>query len=91
MGQASAMMGPAWGHLAAGAVWARPAADARALQDLRATAEAMGGYLQLESASRSLRESFDPFGSGDAALVGALKAQFDPKGTLNPGRFGAAS
>ena len=85
------MMGPAWGHLAAGAVWARPAADARSLAVLRETAEAMGGYLQVESASRSLRESFDPFGSGDAELVAALKARFDPHRTLNPGRFGASA
>ncbi len=91
VGQASAMMGPAWGHLAAGAVWARPAADARSLESLRSTTEAAGGYLQLESASRSMRESFDPFGGGDATLVSALKAQFDPNGTLNPGRWGAGN
>ncbi|MDA0350778.1 MAG: FAD-binding oxidoreductase [Chloroflexi bacterium] len=89
VGQAAAMMGPAWGHIAAGAVWARPAADARALAELRATAEARGGYLQVEAASRSLREAFDPFGSGDAELVRSLKYQFDPNGTLNPGRWGA--
>jgi len=91
VGQASAMMGPAWGHLAAGAVWARPAADARSLEALRGAAESRGGYLQLESASRSLRESFAPFGRGDAELVGALKSQFDANGTLNPGRWGAGN
>ena len=89
VGQASAMMGPAWGHLAAGAVWARPAADAQSLQTLRSAAESMQGTLQVESASRSLRERFDPFGAGDAALFGALKSQFDPRGTLNPGLWGA--
>ena len=88
VGQAAAMNGPAWGHVAAGAVWARPAADAQALEALRAAAERAGGYLQLESASRPLRESFDPFGSGDAELVASLKARFDPNDTLNPGRFG---
>lgn len=91
VGQASAMMGPAWGHVAAGQVWARPAADAQSLSALRTTAISMGGYLQLESASRSLREGFDPFGGGDADLVGALKTQFDPHGTLNPGRWGAGN
>lgn len=91
VGQASAMMGPAWGHLAAGAVWARPAADAQSLEVLRATAEAAGGYLQLESASPSMRAAFDPFANGDGELIEALKSQFDPKGTLNPGRWGAAS
>ena len=56
---------------------------------LRGAAESMQGTLQVESASRSLRESFDPFGAGDAALFGALKSQFDPRGTLNPGLWGA--
>jgi glycolate oxidase FAD binding subunit len=91
VGQASALMGPAWGHIAAGAVWARPAADAQSLEALRHAAVTAGGYLQLESASRSLREAFDPFGSGDAELMSALKEQFDPHRTLNPGRWGEAA
>ena len=91
VGRASVLMGPAWGHIAAGAVWARPAADAQSLKELRAAAEGLGGFLQLESATRSLREAVDPFGAGDAGLVGALKAQFDPRGTLNPDRWEAAA
>jgi FAD/FMN-containing dehydrogenase len=91
VGQASAMMGPAWGHIAAGAVWARPSADAQSLRTLRSHAELVGGFLQVEAASRELREQVDPFGSGDTELMAALKQQFDPNGTLNPGRWGAAT
>ena len=91
VGRASALMGPAWGHIAAGAVWARPAADAESLRELRAAAEALGGFLQIEAASRALREAVDPFGAGEAELVRALKSQFDPRGTLNPGRWEAVA
>jgi len=89
VGRASAMMGPAWGHIAAGAVWARPAADATALAALRAAATEAGGYLQLESAPRSLREGVDSFGEIDGQLMNALKTQFDPNNTLNPGKWAA--
>ncbi len=92
VGRSSALIGPAWGHVAAGAVWARPAADERSLRELRVAAESLGGFLQLESASRDLREAFDPFGAGDPDLVHTLKSKFDPHGTINAGRWdGVAS
>jgi len=54
------------------------------LATLRATLEKDGGSLTILGASK-----FDAWGSpGDALpLMRAVKAQFDPKGTLNPGRF----
>jgi glycolate oxidase FAD binding subunit len=79
--------GPAWGHIAAGAVWARPMRGATSVLKLRGSAEAAGGFLQVESGPRSLRESVDPFDANEVELVRALKAQFDPKRTLNPGRW----
>jgi len=78
----------AWGHVAAGAVWMRSTeATAPQILALRSSAEAEQGFLQIESAPRSLRAELAPFGEGEGELVRALKAQFDPAGTLNPGRW----
>ena len=54
------------------------------LEALRATMEQDGGSLVILSKS-----NLDAWGSpGDALpLMRAVKEQFDPKGTLNPGRF----
>ena len=78
----------AWGHLAAGSVLAHaPSLDAGVVRALRETAAAAGGFLQLEAASASLRSAVDPFDASERDLVRSLKQQFDPAGTLNPGRW----
>jgi glycolate oxidase FAD binding subunit len=78
----------AWGHLAAGSVVAlAPDGDAAAIVALRASAERLGGTLQIESGPPSLRVDVDPFDVGEPDLVRSLKAQFDPTGTLNRGRW----
>ncbi len=86
--QAESIGYAAWGHVAAGSVWMRSTeADAPQLGGLRASAEAQRGFLQIESAPRELRERLDPFGETERELVRSLKQQFDPTGTLNPGRW----
>lgn len=83
----------AWGHLAAGSILAHaPLLDAtevhaEAIRSLRVQAESAGGFLQIESVSAALRLAVDPFASGDLALLRALKHEFDPHGTLSPGRW----
>jgi glycolate oxidase FAD binding subunit len=78
----------AWGHIASGAVLGHaPSTDAATVQHLRAFASERGGFLQLESGSKALRAVLDPFGPGEVDLVRSLKARFDPRGTLNRGRW----
>jgi glycolate oxidase FAD binding subunit len=66
----------------------RPEAVHAALKSLRNELEHDGGSLTVQQQT-GLSAPFDAWGdSGDAlALMRALKQQFDPKGTLNPGRF----
>ena len=79
----------AWGHLASGAVIAHfDQATAATVRHLRATAEAAGGFLQVEAAPVSLREQISPGAPGDAILVAALRDRFDPGRILNRGRWG---
>lgn len=78
----------AWGHLAAGSVLALGPIDAALAGDLRALAATHGGFAQLEAGPAPLRREVDPFGHGDMALLRALRDQFDPRRTLNPGRWG---
>ncbi len=61
----------------------------RALERLRNKAEALGGSLVVESASREIRNDFDAWGSfGSAAdLMKRVKAQLDPQHALSPGWF----
>jgi glycolate oxidase FAD binding subunit len=58
------------------------------LRQLRAKVEERGGSLVLAHRSASMN-GFDAWGNaGDALeLMRAMKRQFDPRGTLNPGRF----
>ena len=79
----------AWAHLAAGSVIARGEIAAPEIEALRRLAVERGGFLQVEVASASLREAVDPMGAEERTLVEALKRQFDPRGTVNPGRWGA--
>jgi FAD/FMN-containing dehydrogenase len=86
--QAEAHGFAAWGHIAAGAVWMRSTeAGVQQLSELRTSAEAVQGFLQIESAPRSVRDQLDPFGETERELVRALKARFDATGTINPGRW----
>ncbi len=82
--------GTGWTNLAAGAVigiFREPSTDVVAT--LRGEAERLGGFLQVESAATELRQEIAP-SPGDAALVEALRDRFDPKRTINRGRWGAA-
>jgi glycolate oxidase FAD binding subunit len=58
------------------------------LRDLRAGLERGGGSLVIAHRAAGM-SSFDAWGNaGDALpLMSAVKRQFDPEGTLNPGRF----
>jgi glycolate oxidase FAD binding subunit len=58
------------------------------LQSLRAKLEALGGSLMIAHRPSTMA-SLDAWGNpGDALpLMRAVKQQFDPKSTLNPGRF----
>jgi glycolate oxidase FAD binding subunit len=58
-------------------------------QSLRATLESKGGSLVILTPPAAPASSIDAWGSvGDTGpIMRALKHQFDPKGTLNPGRF----
>jgi FAD/FMN-containing dehydrogenase len=51
--------------------------------------EQLGGRAIVEWATASVKEKFDIWGTrrDDFALMQRLKAQFDPQGILNPGRF----
>ncbi len=71
--------------------WHAPSADQALplLQKARAEAEALDSNLVLWRAPMQVRREIDPWGAvGDAlSLMRRVKAQFDPNGTLNPGRF----
>ncbi|MCY4615747.1 MAG: hypothetical protein OXC71_05055, partial [Chloroflexi bacterium] len=78
----------AWGHIAAGSVVLHaPTLDVASVRVLRRNVEAGGGFLIVESGPPALRAVVDPLGSGAVALVRSLKQQFDPAGTLSPGRW----
>jgi glycolate oxidase FAD binding subunit len=60
-----------------------------AIEPARAAAVAAGGSLVVTSAPVEVKQRIDVWGDQGEALplMRALKHQFDPKGTLNPGRF----
>lgn len=64
-------------------------AAAAQVADVRAWAVATGGSLVVTSASVEVKERIDVWGDVGSALgvMRRLKEQFDPRGTLNPGRF----
>ena len=88
---ARALCGPgvaAWGRLAAGSVIvAAPAFAAADVAALRERAQALGGFLQIEAGPAALRTGVDPFGPGERELARALRDRFDPRRTINPGRW----
>ncbi len=63
--------------------------SAETLASLRRLCGAAGGALVLESAPVELKRRVDVWGPprADFALMRRLKAEFDAKGTLNPGRY----
>jgi glycolate oxidase FAD binding subunit len=71
----------------------RDGADAmvigRALAELRAALAAVGGYAVVEDAPDRLRPTLDLWGPPPPTLplMRALKAQWDPQGIMNPGRY----
>jgi glycolate oxidase FAD binding subunit len=70
--------------------WASNAVEAGALLDLRRHCEASGpGALVIEAAPPDLKRQVEVWGAarGDIAIMRRLKEQFDPRSTLNPGRF----
>jgi glycolate oxidase FAD binding subunit len=79
----------AWAHVAAGAVLGHAEAglEAGAVRTLRERAKALGGFLQIEAASPELRRRVDPFDLAERELVRELRAQFDPRDTINRGRW----
>ena len=61
---------------------------AAAIAEARGLAVARRGSLVIEDAPPALLAGLDPWGPSTAiALMRRIKAQFDPQGTLNPGRF----
>jgi len=87
-----------WARAGSGIAYARWAAApqgelaveiAEGLAGARRDLASLGGALVLEQAPPEVASRLDAWGDvGDAvAPMRALKAQFDPRGTLNPGRF----
>ncbi len=67
-----------------------PTPLARAVERLRAVVAEADGSVVIEHGSAALRSSVDPWGPVPPPaleLMRALKHTFDPRGTLNPGRF----
>ena len=67
-----------------------PGILANVIERLRAFVAADDGSVVVERGATALRASVDPWGPvapGPLELMRALKQEFDPRGTLNPGRF----
>ena len=71
--------------------WHEPSTSeaVRLLRDLRRQAEACGSNLVVWRAPAEVRSQVDAWGDAGegVGLMRRIKAQFDPNGTLNPGRF----
>ncbi|HEV2239340.1 MAG TPA: FAD-linked oxidase C-terminal domain-containing protein, partial [Ktedonobacterales bacterium] len=79
-------------HVGHGIVYARLSGPAPALLDapapLRAAAVERRGSLVVQDAPPDLAGKLDVWGTSPAlAVMRRLKASFDPRSTLNPGRF----
>jgi glycolate oxidase FAD binding subunit len=97
-GIAAGMPATVLAHSGSGVVWALflPGSEAvpaepatRALEGLRAQAQAAGGSLVLQEAPAVLKRQLDAWGApGDSLdLMRRIKAEFDPRGLCCPGRF----
>ena len=98
LGQRHRVGGAVVAHAGSGVVWAcfllGPKAPpeevlADALEDLRREAMAAEGSLVLQDAPATLKARVDAWGKpGDGFdVMRRLKAEFDPRGLCNPGRF----
>jgi glycolate oxidase FAD binding subunit len=77
-------------HAGSGVLYAAlPGVSLTALRTLIEEARALGGAAVVEGCPPALAGGLDVWGPtrDDFPLMQALKAQFDPTGTLNPGRF----
>ena len=75
-----------------GLIWIRMESGEAEAETLRRLLKQVGGYATLVRAPASVRatlRAFEPQQPALAALSARLKAEFDPKGILNPGRMGA--
>ncbi len=64
--------------------------EERVIVPLRERVAPEGGSVVVEAAPRALKERLDvwgPIDPGALAIMKRLKAEFDPRGILNPGRF----
>jgi FAD/FMN-containing dehydrogenase len=61
--------------------------EAGAVRSLRERARSLGGFLLVEAASPELRRRVDPFDLDERELVRSLRDEFDPRRTINPGRW----
>jgi glycolate oxidase FAD binding subunit len=98
LGQRGGLRAAAMAYAGSGVIWVQylpalgglPGAPvAAALEALRAQAVAAGGSLVLHDAPPPLKRQLDawgPAGNG-LELMRRLKAEFDPRGVCNPGRF----
>lgn len=98
LGQRRGLRAAVTAHAGSGIVWAcyllGPKAPpdevvANALEDLRREAEGAEGSLVLHDAPASVKARIDAWGKpGDGfGIMKRLKAEFDPHGLCNPGRF----
>ncbi|HYM14400.1 MAG TPA: FAD-binding oxidoreductase [Dehalococcoidia bacterium] len=76
----------------AGVIRAQVAAgpgDTAAIAPTREIVSVHGGTVVLDSAPPGIKDALDVFGPprADLAIMRRLKQQFDPRGTLSPGRF----
>jgi len=75
-----------------GLTWVRMESGEAEAETLRRLVQQVGGHATLIRAPASVRAAvaaFEPQPPALAALSARLKAEFDPKGILNPGRMGA--
>ena len=97
-GQAGGLRATVMAHACTGVVWVRflPGLEGglgapvpKVLEGLRQEAQAAGGSLVLHDAPPPLKRQVEAWGApGDGIdMMRRLKAEFDPRGLCNPGRF----
>jgi glycolate oxidase FAD binding subunit len=71
------------------ATWLGAGGDEPLLCQVKAAVSALGGTTVVESCSSELKRRIDVFGDPPPSfeLMRRIKQEFDPKGTLSPGRF----